>query len=71
MTEETKPVSGAPIVRIIMRYIAGALVAVGAVSQETADVLMVDPDLMWMLGLAVGVVTETFYSWAKKRGWAT
>jgi len=72
MTEETNVVDKTgPIVRIVLRYIAGGLVTMGLVSPETAEVPQQDPDLLWMLGAAVGVITEGFYSWAKKKGWAT
>jgi hypothetical protein len=63
------------IVRILLRYGAGFLVAKGLLSPEDGSTFAVDPDLAQMLevgiGLAVGAATELYYTLAKKWGWAT
>lgn len=63
MTEYT-----APIARIIMRYLVGA-VAFG--STELGDQLATDPDLIFFTSLAVGVAVEGFYAMSKRFGWQT
>lgn len=61
----------AVITRIIMRYLAGALVAYGVVAQEVGDSLLVDPDLTLVIGGLVGAATEFLYAYAKRHGWTT
>ncbi|MGB1215925.1 MAG: hypothetical protein ACPG4X_21340 [Pikeienuella sp.] len=55
----------APIARIIMRYIVGAILGT-----ETGDILAGDPDVIAFVALGLGVATETAYAIAVKRGWA-
>ena len=56
-----------PIVRIVLRVIAGALIGAGYLPKEALpDVL--DPALV---GGIVWALTEGFYWVAKRRGWAT
>ncbi|MFN7002169.1 MAG: hypothetical protein ACK4NW_01920 [Roseinatronobacter sp.] len=61
----------AVITRIILRYLSGALVAYGLVTQEVAAELVLDPDLALAIGAAIGAATEGIYSVAKSRGWTT
>ena len=56
------------LARIIMRYIIGAaFVSTSAIGDQLAT----DPDVVMAATAAVGVVTETLYVFAKKRGWTT
>lgn len=59
------------IARIALRYLVGALVMWGILSEDSADVLVTDPDLIILAGAAIGAATEGFYAYAKRRGWAT
>jgi hypothetical protein len=63
------------IVRILLRYGAGFLVAKGLLSPEDGSTFAVDPDLARFLemgiGASIGAVTEAYYFFAKKWGWAT
>jgi|AntRauTorcE11897_2_1112592.scaffolds.fasta_scaffold38223_2 hypothetical protein len=59
-----------PISRIILRYVSGAMVAYGLVPQDVGAEIAVDPDLLALLGLALGASTEIAYAFAVKRGWA-
>lgn len=61
----------AVIARIIMRYLAGALVAWGLITAEAGQALGSDADLTLLLGVALGAVAEWGYALAKKYGWAT
>jgi hypothetical protein len=58
----------APLVRIALRYVAGALVAKG-LNLDPAD-----PDVVslicWVLAIGFGVISESWYVLAKKMGWA-
>ena len=56
----------APIARIILRYIVGAVI--GAAQ---GDMLAGDPDLVSFVALGVGAVVEAAYVYAKRKGWAT
>ncbi len=58
--------SYAPIARIILRYIVGALV--GA---DTGGILAGDPDLVTFIALGIGAGVEIAYTLAKKYGWMT
>lgn len=62
-----------PIARILLRYIAGALVAKGILDPDSAALLNTDPDLIELATAAVGVLvglgTEFFYRLARKMGW--
>ena len=60
-----------PIARIILRYVAAALVTYGLVPLEVGAQIAVDPDLIAVLGLALGAMVEVGYALARKRGWAT
>jgi len=60
-----------PIARIVLRYVAAALVTYGLVSLEVGAQIAVDPDLIAVLGLALGALVEVGYALARRRGWAT
>ena len=59
------------IARILLRYGAGALVALGALSPEFADMIAMDPDLISIVGLGLAALVEGAYAFAKRKGWAT
>jgi len=60
----------APIVRIIIRYVVGAVFG-----ESVVETILGDPDLMTYLTLGFSVVagalTEYAYRLAVKHGWAT
>ena len=61
----------AAIARIILRYLAGILIARGLISEDFAQ----DPDVFMALealvGFAIMAGTEVWYMLAKKLGWNT
>jgi hypothetical protein len=59
----------AVIARIACRYIAGALIAKGFLDAGTGDTLATDPDVLMLVGLGIGVLTELAYTVARKLGW--
>ena len=59
------------LARIILRYASGALVAYGVIPHEAGAELAMDQELALILGSVIGVATEGFYAFAKRRGWAT
>lgn len=61
----------AVIVRILLRYLSGALVSYGFIPHEVGADLAMDPDVALVLGGIIGAITEAGYAFAKKRGWAT
>jgi len=60
-----------PISRIILRYLAAALVTYGIVPVNVGDQIAMDPDLIALLGLTLAASVELSYKLAKRRGWAT
>ena len=58
-------------VRIIARYLSGALVSYGVIPHEVGADLAVDPDVALVLGAIIGAATEGVYAFARKRGWTT
>lgn len=58
----------APVIRIVLRYLSGFLVAKGWLSAEYD--LASDPDVILVAGLIVGAATEVAYLIARKLGWA-
>ena len=56
----------APIARILVRYIVGAVIGMDA-----AQTIAGDPDVITVVALAVGAAIEALYAIAKKKGWAT
>ncbi|MFT3689677.1 hypothetical protein [Paenirhodobacter sp.] len=63
------------IIRNVLRYISGALVAKGLIGADTGTALAVDPVIIETVTVAAGVmlgsVTEVIYAIAKKMGWRT
>ncbi|WDZ78745.1 hypothetical protein PWG15_09745 [Ensifer adhaerens] len=64
----------AVMIRIVLRYGAGLLVAKGLLAPETGPVLADDPDIQMLLevgvGLVAGILCETWYMLARRLGWA-
>ena len=56
----------APFIRIALRYGVGFVL--GA---EVGERLAMDQDVVTLAALGVGVVVETVYAYAKRKGWAT
>lgn len=60
------------IARIVLRYLAGALVIKGLLPEDSG--IATDPDVLNVvevtLGLAIGGVTEGWYWLARKFGWS-
>ena len=63
------------LVRIGLRYLAGALVAKGFLAPEMGVEIANDMDLQALIeigaGLAIGAATEAAYYLARRLGWAT
>ena len=59
------------LARIIARYGAGALVALGVLAPEEADLFMVNPNIIAALGAILGILAEIFYTKAKRSGGPT
>jgi len=59
-----------PIIRIILRYGAGFLVAKGYLTPSDGTFLATDPDIIMAAGAILGVVTEGWYALATRLGWA-
>ena len=56
----------APIARIVLRYIVGALIGM-----DTGNILAADPDIVTYVALGIGLLVEFAYGFAKRKGWAT
>lgn len=56
----------APIARIVLRYVVGAVVGM-----DTGGILAADPDVVTLAAMGIGLVVEIAYGLAKRRGWAT
>jgi len=65
----------APLIRILLRYIAGALVMYGVISRDIGSQLASDSDVLMVLEIAAGALiaigTEAYYWLARRFGWAT
>lgn len=63
----------APIIRIVLRYGAGFLVARGLLGESDGNMLAADPEVAAAIetgvGLAIGAVSEGWYWLAKRFGW--
>jgi hypothetical protein len=55
------------IVRIVMRYLAGALVAAGLLSPDDAPILLDSKLIEIVAGVVVALATEAGYAVAKMR----
>lgn len=61
----------AVIARIALRYLAAALVTAGYLDADLGQQIGADPDLIMLVGLALGAAVEMAYAAAKRLGWAT
>lgn len=61
----------AVIARIALRYLAAALVTAGYLDADLGNQIGADPDLIMLVGLALGAGVEMAYAAAKRLGWAT
>jgi hypothetical protein len=59
----------AVLARIAARYVAGFLIAKGFLDAGTGNMLATDPDVLTLVGLGIGVLTELAYTVARKMGW--
>ena len=63
-----------PISRIVLRYVAGALIAHGVVDMATGTEVANNADVLELVqlgvGAAIGIGTELWYALAKRYGWA-
>lgn len=63
------------VARLILRYVAGMLIAKGLLADPDGDWINSNPDLLELVtagvGFAIMGVTEAFYRLAKKYGWRT
>lgn len=57
--------------RILLRYAAGALVTAGLLDADLARQIGTDPDVLVLIGGALGLAAETTYAVAKRLGWTT
>jgi hypothetical protein len=61
----------AEIIRIVLRYIAAALVTAGVIGEMTGDALANDETLFFQIELVVGMViaaaTEGAFVWSKRK----
>lgn len=59
------------IARLILRYLAGALIAAGYLDPTLGNTISADPDLIVLFGALVGALAEGLYIVARRRGWRT
>lgn len=64
-----------PVARILLRYAAGALVALGFMTADLGHFVADDPDVVaivqWVLAGVATVAAEGGYWLAKRLGWRT
>jgi hypothetical protein len=60
----------APISRILLRYVAGALAATGLLAPDVAAQMGTDPDIVLVVAAALTIATEAVYALAVRKGWA-
>lgn len=61
----------AVLARIALRYLAAALVTAGYLDADLGSQIAVDPDLLILVGGALGLSVEMAYAVAKRLGWRT
>lgn len=63
-----------PVTRILLRYIAGALVLGGFLTADLGEFIADDPDVLaiaqWALGGIAALAAEGWYVLARRLGWA-
>ena len=58
------------LARVLARYLASAMMTVGFVAPGLGAEMARDPEVIGLLGLALGAGTETAWALAVRRGWA-
>lgn len=61
----------AVIARILLRYAAASLVTAGLLNADIGQQIGADPDILILVGGAVGLAVEMTYAVAKKLEWTT
>ncbi len=64
----------AVVARILLRYLAAALLAKGFLTQDSSSLLSSDPEVVQLIevgvGAAIGAATELWYFAARRLGWS-
>ena len=58
------------LARVIARYLSSALMTVGFLAPGLGAELARDPEVIGLIGLALGGATETAWALAVRKGWA-
>lgn len=61
----------AVLARIALRYLAAALVTAGYLDADLGQQIGADPDILILVGAAIGLAVEMAYAAAKRLGWTT
>ena len=59
------------VIRILLRYGAGALAGYSLLPREVTDMLASDPELAGAIAALIAIGVEGFYAIAKRFGWRT
>lgn len=59
------------VIRILLRYGAGALAGYSLLPREVTDMLSSDPELVGAIAALIAIGVEGFYAIAKRFGWRT
>ena len=58
------------LARVLARYLSSALMTVGFIAPGLGAELARDPEVIGLIGLALGGATETAWALAVRKGWA-
>ena len=58
------------LARVLARYLSSALMTVGFLAPGLGAELARDPEVIGLIGLALGGATETAWAMAVRKGWA-
>jgi hypothetical protein len=58
------------LARVLARYLSGALMTAGFLAPGLGAELARDPEVLGLIGLALGGATETAWALAVRKGWA-
>ena len=58
------------LARVLARYLSSALMTIGFLAPGLGAELARDPEVIGLIGLALGGVTETAWALAVRKGWA-
>ena len=58
------------LARVLARYLSSALMTVGFLAPGLGAELARDPEVIGLIGLALGAGTETAWALAVRKGWA-